>query len=457
MQVDLKGGSEEPPAGAVLRKVGLRLLPFLFLLYVVNILDRVNVGFARLTMLKDLGLTGPRGEEVYALGAGIFYIGYLVFEVPSNLILQRVGARAWIGRILVSWGFMSAAMFLVRGPWSFYALRFLLGVAEAGFFPGIILYLSHWFPERERARAVAFFMAASPLAGVLGNPLSGALLQYTNGQAGLAGWQWLFLVEGVPSVLLGFCTWFYLTDRPEQARWLTPPERDWLAARLGREARRREARHGLTRLAALANPRVCLLTVLYITVAVGANAYGFYAPEIIKGRFPGRGEFQIGLLASLPSLAAVLGMVVIGSHSDRTGERRAHVAGSALLAAAGWTTSALADDPWLVLAGLALAQVGMMSMLPTFWALPTAFLSGTAAAGGIALINSVGNLGGFVGPNLLGRLRAYTGTFTYGMLAVALLLYLGALLALCLRHEATGERGWNAPAGEPDQSVGLTA
>jgi ACS family tartrate transporter-like MFS transporter len=242
-------------------------------------------------------------------------------------------------------------------------------------------------------------------------------------------------------VLLGCCTWFYLTDRPEQAHWLTAPERDWLAARLGREARRREERHGLTRLAALANPRVCLLTLLYVTVAVGANAYGFYAPEIIKGQFPGRGAFQIGLLAALPSLAAVIGMVVIGSHSDRTGERRGHVAGSALLAAAGWTMSALADNPWLVLAGLALAQVGMMSMLPTFWALPTAFLSGTAAAGGIALINSVGNLGGFVGPNLLGQLRAYTGTFTSGMLAVALLLYVGAILALCLQRYSADEAG----------------
>jgi ACS family tartrate transporter-like MFS transporter len=420
--------------------VSLRLLPFLFLLYMVNILDRGNVGFARLTMLKDLGLEGPRGEEVFALGASIFYIGYLVFEVPSNLILHRVGARAWIGRIMISWGIISAAMLLIRGPWSFYGLRFLLGVAEAGFFPGIILYLSYWFPARERARAVALFMTASPLAGVLGNPISGALLQYANGAAGLAGWQWLFLVEGIPAVLLGVCAWFYLTDRPEQARWLTPPERDWLAARLSGEARRREEHHGLTRLAALGNPRVCLLVVLYATVAMASNAFGFYAPKIIEGQFAARGALTIGLLAALLNVPAVFGMVLIGRHSDHTGERRWHVAGSALLAAAGWTLSALAPDPWLVVTGLALAQLGIMSMLPTFWAIPTAFLSGAAAAGGIALINSVGNLGGFLGPNLFGRLKAATGTFNAGMFAMAVVLCLGAALALCVRHDPALEK-----------------
>jgi ACS family tartrate transporter-like MFS transporter len=430
--------------------VRLRLLPFLFLLYVVNILDRVNVGFARLHMLKDLGLEGPRGEEVYALGAGIFYIGYLIFEVPSNLVLHRVGARAWIGRIMISWGIISAAMLFTRGPWSFYALRFLLGVAEAGFFPGIILYLSYWFPARERARAVAFFMTASPLAGVLGNPLSGALLQYLNGAAGLAGWQWLFLVEGIPAVLLGCCVWFYLTDRPEQAPWLGPDERDWLAARLGREARRRQEHHGLTRLTALGNPRVGLLVVLYVTVAMASNAFGFYAPTIIKGQFPAISDAGIGLLAALPNLAAVVGMVLIARHSDRTGERRWHVAGSALLAAAGWTVSAWAQEPWLVLEGLALAQLGIMSMLPTFWALPTSFLSGTAAAGGIALINSVGNLGGFLGPYVFGRLLATTGAFTSGMLTMAMILGLGAILALCVRHDPTLER--DGEPGKPQAS-----
>jgi ACS family tartrate transporter-like MFS transporter len=431
-----------PPAErAVLWKVGLRLLPFLFLLYIVNILDRVNVGFAKLRMLGDLGLAGDAGEAVFGLGSGIFYIGYLVFEVPSNLILHRVGARAWIGRIVISWGLVSAAMMFVQGPWSFYALRFLLGVAEAGFFPGIILYLSYWFPARERARAVALFMTASPLAGVLGNPVSGAALQYLDGAGGLAGWQWLFLVEGAPAVLLGLATWSYLTDRPEHAHWLTPDDRAWLVARMDEDARRRAEHHGLTRLSALVHPRVWLLIALYFTVAVGSNAFGFYAPTIISGRFPGTEPLAIGLLAAVPSLAAVIGMVVIGAHSDRTGERCLHVAGCALLAAAGWVLCATATDRWVALEGLVLAQVGMMSMLPTFWALATSFLSGTAAAGGIALINSVANIGGFLGPNVLSQLKGVTGDFTLGMTVVSLVMFAGALLALCVRHDPRKDEG----------------
>jgi ACS family tartrate transporter-like MFS transporter len=428
---------------AVLAKVSLRLLPFLFLLYVVNLLDRGNVGFARLQMLHDLGLEGDRGEEIFALGAGIFYIGYLLFEVPSNLILHRVGARAWISRIMVSWGVISAAMLFVRDPWGFYALRFLLGVAEAGFFPGIILYLSDWFPARERARAGALFMTAIPINGMLGNPLSGALLQYTSGAAGLAGWQWLFLVEGVPAVLLGVAVWYYLTDGPEQARWLEPAERAWIAARLSREAKRRDEHHGLTRLSALWNPRVWLLIALYFTVAVGSNAFGFYLPKILDDQFAGRGEFEIGLLAAVPNAVAAVGMVLVGTHSDRTGERRRHVAAAALVAAVGWglTAAGLAHAPWLVLLGLSLAQLGMISMLPPFWALPVSFLGGTAAAGGIALINSVANVGGFLGPNVLAWLKTPTGGFQWGMLAVAGTLLAGALLALCVRHDRTLDKG----------------
>jgi ACS family tartrate transporter-like MFS transporter len=440
----------EPLGRAVLRKVSLRLLPFLFLLYVVNILDRVNVSFAKFGMLPDLGLTGDAAEQVFALGFGIFYIGYLIFEVPSNLVLHRVGARAWIGRIMVSWGIISAAMMFVRGPWSFYALRFLLGVAEAGFFPGIILYLSYWFPARERARAVALFMAASPLAGVLGNPVSGAILQYLDRAGGLAGWQWLFLLEGVPAVLLGVAVWLYLTDRPEQARWLTPAERDWLVARLSAEARDRAVRHGLTRLSALAHPRVWLLIGLYFTVAVGSNAFGSYSPTLLKVHFPEARPLGLGLLTAVPSLGAVVGMVVIGAHSDATGERRLHVAGSALVAAAGWALTATATNRWVALEGLVLAQLGMMSMLPTFWALATSFLSGTAAAGGIALINSVANLGGFLGPNVLGQLKAATGDFTSAMVVLSQVMFAGALLALCVRHDAVREKEGEAPAPPAD-------
>jgi MFS transporter, ACS family, tartrate transporter len=420
-------------------KVGLRLLPFLFLLYVVNILDRVNVSFARLHMLSDLGLEGGRGEEVYGLGFGVFYFGYLLFELPSNLILHRVGARAWISRIMVSWGVISAAMLSVQGPWTFYALRFLLGVAEAGFFPGIILYLSYWFPARQRGRAVAVFMMASPIAGALGNPLSGAILQYMNGAAGLAGWQWLFLVEGIPAVVLGVCTWFYLTDRPERAGWLSPEERDWLTAQLSHEAMQRKEHYGLSRLSALANLRVWFLIALYFTVAVASNGFGSYAPKIIEEQFPGQGDMRIGLLAAVPNVFAVVAMVLVGVHSDRTGERAWHVAGSALVGAIGWVVAALAPEPWLMLLGLVLAQMGIMSMLPTFWALPTSLLSGTAAAGGIALINSVANLGGFLGPNVIARFKSDTDSFTGGMLAMALSLTVGCLLALRVRRESRPE------------------
>jgi ACS family tartrate transporter-like MFS transporter len=420
---------------AVLVKVSRRLLPFLFLLYVVNILDRVNVGFARLQMLDDLGM----GERVYGRAAGIFYVGYLLFEVPSNLILVRTGARRWIARILISWGLITCGMSVVNGPWSFYVLRILLGFAEAGFFPGIILYLTYWFPARERARAVALFMAASPVSGILGGPLAGAILQYLNGVGGLRGWQWLFILEGLPAVALGLATLVYLTDRPEAADWLTAEERGWLIGQLGREENHQQQRHNLTLARALADRRVWLLVLVYFTVAAGSNSFGFYLPKLLQDRFPGQGEFRIGLLAAVPNLCAIVGMVLNGVHSDRTGERRWHVAGPAFLAAAGWALSAVTGSPAVAFLSLTLVQVGIMSMLPVFWALPTSFLGGVAAAGGIALINSVANLGGFVGPDLIGHVKESTGSFTGGLLAMALTLAVGGLLVLRVRHSPAAE------------------
>jgi len=416
---------------ALLGKVSRRLVPFLFLLYVVNILDRVNVGFARLQMLDDLNM----GEEVYALGAGIFYLGYVVFEVPSNLILRRTGARRWIARIMISWGLVTCAMMAVRGPWTFYLLRILLGIAEAGFFPGIIFYLTYWFPARERARIVALFMAASPVTGMVGNPLSGAILEWLDQVGGLSGWQWVFLLEGIPAVILGVIALNYLTDRPEHASWLSLNERNWLSGEMSREEKHLEQRHGLSLRQALLDRRVWLLILLYFTVAVGSNAFGFYLPKLIESRFPGMDKFQIGLLAAVPHLCAVIAMVLNGAHSDRTGERRWHMAPPAAVAACGLTLYALSDSPALSLLGLALAQSGIMSMLPVFWTLPTSFLSGVAAAGGIALINSVGNVGGFVGPNLIGQPAKLTGSFTPGLLATALTLCIGALLALRVRQD----------------------
>jgi ACS family tartrate transporter-like MFS transporter len=412
----------------VLRKVAWRLLPFLFLLYVVNILDRVNVGFARLQMLDDLQM----GERAYALGAGIFYIGDLIFEIPSNLILSRVGARRWIGRILISWGLITMATMAVRGPWSFYLLRISLGFAEAGFFPGIILYLTYWFPARERAKAVSLFMTGSPLTGIVGAPLSGGILQYLNQVGGLRGWQWLFLLEGIPAVVLGVIAMFYLTDRPERAHWLNEEERNWLSAQVRSEETYRQDRHGLTLWQVAIDRRVWILTLVYFAVAGGSNSLGFYLPKFMQLGFPELAEFRIGLLVMIPSLCAVPCMVLNGMHSDWTGERRWHVAIPALIGAAGWGLAAVVRTPALYVFAFALAQIGIMSVLPTFWSLPTAFLSGTAAAGGIALINSIGNLGGFFGPNLIGQLQAGTGGFSPGMLAVAATLVIGAVLALCV-------------------------
>jgi ACS family tartrate transporter-like MFS transporter len=465
--------------------VTLRLIPFLFILYMLNILDRVNVGFARLQMLEDLNLS----EAAYGLGSSIFYIGYFVFEVPSNLILKRTGARRWIARILISWGLISAAMMFVTGPWSFYALRFLLGVAEAGFFPGIILYLSYWFPARERARAVSRFMAASALSGIVGGPLSGAIMHFLDGNAGLAGWQWLFLLEGLPSAFMGVVVLWYLTDRPEQAHWLAPAERAWLVERMAEEEKSRKEAHHLTLLQTFAYPRVWLLCLLYSTAAMASNGYGLYAPQLIKEHFDptrvpsfvsavgqagglpgpwqvgwtaetalttGVSKLQIGLLSAIPGVAAMIGMVLLGAHSDWRGERRWHIAVPALVSATGFVLVALAESHALVLIGLALAHMGVLSMLAPFWALSTSFLSGTAAAGGIAFINSVGNLGGFVGPNVIGQIKTTTGSFSGGLLFLAGALVFGAFLALCARHdralEAPLEAGETPPEPERGQS-----
>jgi MFS family permease len=319
----------------------------------------------------------------------------------------------------------------VTGPVGFYLVRILLGVAEAGFFPGIILYLTYWFPARERARMTAYFMMAIAVSGILGNPLSGALMQYLDGAAGLRGWQWLFLVEGIPSVVLGVLVLCWLPDGPAQARWLSAEDRSLLLARLGEEEQARHRRHGGDLLRALMDGRVWLLIAVYFTVAVGSNAGGAHFPKLIAREFAGSGEFRVGLLAALPHLCAVVGMTLLAAHSDRTGERRWHVAFAAWLAAAGWALSSVAGSPWLFLAGICLAQTGMMSMLPCFWALPTSFLSGAAAAGGIALINSVANVGGLTGPSILGR---------FGLEAMAGTLFAGGLLALCVRHEPAPER-----------------
>jgi MFS family permease len=430
---------------SVFRKVSLRLLPFLFLLYVINLIDRTNIGVARLQMVDEQRILD---EEAYSLGAGIFYIGYLLFEVPSNLILVRIGARVWIARIMVSWGLISAAMMFVTGPWSFAALRILLGVAEAGFFPGIIFYLGEWFPAPVRARAIAKFMTGGVIASLIGNPLSGYILQYMDRVGGLWGWQWVFLLEGVPAVILGAVVLHYLADRPDQARWLTPGERAWLAERIGAD-RSGDVARSRSLPAAVFDPRVWLLIAIYFTAAVGDNSYGFYIPTFLRSRFPDWEKHEIGLLAAVPSAVALAGMILVSRHSDRTGDRRGHVAAAAFTAAVGWLTLAgVAFDGlpvpsevsrWVFVLGVAVALTGMKSMLPVFWTLPPAFLTGAAAAGGIALINSIANLGGMLGPWGVGQAKAATGNFAAGYLFLAATMGIGGLLALTVKTRTPRE------------------
>ena len=425
---DLNARTDPPAEGdplrrrRVLRQVAWRLIPFLCLLYVFNILDRSNLGFAKLTMQDELGMR----PAVFDFGFGLFYFGYLLFEVPSNLLLRRVGARKWIARIMISWGIVTAGTMLVRDATSFYFVRILLGVAEAGFFPGIILYLTYWFPARERAKVIAWFMAAIAVANILGNPLSGAILQYADGMGGLAGWQWLFVLEGLPSVLLGISVLYCLTDRPSEAAWLDAGDREWLSGLLRHEEKTRQTLHGADKLMAMFDARVWLLICLYSTVAVGTNAASNHFPSLLKKEYAELGAFPIGCLLALPHLSALLGMTVLGWNSDRTGERRLHVAFAALLAASGWALAATASSPALTLLGFCLAQTGMMSMLPVFWAIPTSFLTGAAAAGGVALINSVANIGGIVGGSILGM---------FGLWSMAGILMIGSALALCVRPE----------------------
>jgi ACS family tartrate transporter-like MFS transporter len=422
-----------------LQAVSRRLLPFLFVLYVISFLDRVNVGFAALQMNRDLGLS----PAVYGFGAGVFFIGYSLFEIPSNLILARAGARLWIARIMITWGLIAAGMMFVHGAFSFYALRFLLGVAEAGFFPGIIFYLTEWFPSQARARAFAKFVIAIPLSGVIGGPVSGALLGL-NGQFGLAGWQWLFLLEGLPAVLLGLIVLAYLPDRVASAAWLRPEQRDWLTKQLAKERGRCLEHHGYTVLRALTSGAVWKMGLLgLLSISFGQYALSLWLPQIINS-FSDFTKFQVGLISAVPNLVAVIAMVLVAAHSDRTGERCAYIAALSGLAAAGFVGCALARTAGLQVAFLSIASAGVLSAHGPFWPLPSKFLSGAAAAGGIALINSLANLSGFVGPYAIGVLADSSGNFRAGFVLLALVPLGGMLLALRFRHAAVlrndGER-----------------
>ncbi len=409
----------------VYAKVTWRIIPFLFLCYVVAYLDRVNVGFATLQMVADLKFS----ETVFGLGAGLFFIGYFLFEVPSNVILHKVGARIWIARIMITWGVISALTLYASSEMSFYALRFLLGLAEAGFFPGIILYLTYWYPAERRGRIVTLFMTAIALSSVIGAPISGWIMQNLNGVNGLAGWQWMFLLEGIPSVLVGLFTIYYLDDSITQAGWLSDAEKALLAQRIAEDNTHKEA---LSVSQTLFNSRVWLLGLIYFCFVMGLYGVGFWLPTIIKA-LGVKSLFDVGLLTAIPYAVATVGMILVSRSADARRERRWHVVIPALAGSVGLVLSTLlSGDPAMAMAALSLATFGIITTLPLFWSLPTAYLGGVAAAAGIALINSLGNLAGFVSPFLIGKIKDATQSTDAGMFMLATSLIIGAALTLTL-------------------------
>ena len=404
-------------------RVTRRLVPLLVVCMIAAFLDRVNVSFAALTMNADLGLSA----SAYAFGAGVFFLTYFVFEIPSNLLLERVGARIWIARIMFTWGLVSAATAFVSGPRGFYAVRALLGVAEAGFFPGIIFYLTLWFPETYRARIVGYFMTSVPLATVIGAPISGALLGI-GGFAGLKGWQWLFLLEAVPSLVLSIVVLVWLTDTPAVAGWLEPGEREWLVARLDRERSARDTERQPTLLRSLVNPTVLRLSGVYFGIVAANYGLTFFVPQIVKGL--GFSDLQTGFVSAIPYGLGTIAMVLWARRSDRGGERRWHTAAPLLLIAIGLAIAAASTRTVVTLAAFSVAAAGVFAAFPVFWTLPTAFLSGQAAAGAIALINSIGNLSGFAGPYAMGWFKDTTDSYTGGLLVLSALAAAAAFLVL---------------------------
>ena len=409
---------------AILAKAAWRLIPVMCLMYVANFLDRVNIGIAALSMNHDLGFT----PEIYGFGAGIFFFGYFIFEIPSNLMLEKVGARAWMCRIMVSWGVISTACAFVQGATSFYILRFALGAAEAGLYPGMILYMTYWLPQASRARFIALFLAAVPVASVIGAPISGWLLGF---EGALHGWQWLFLLEGIPTVLLGITVLWLLPDRPEAATWLTAEEKQIITARLAADRHddvQGETLHGLWEM--LTDKRIWIFIIPDFSIVIGLYGLGLWMPQMIKGL--GFSNQETGFLVALPYLVAMIAMVGLGISSDRSGERVRHVAGAALAGALGLLGAALLNGPLAIILSFCLASAGIYAALAVFWTLPTTILRGMAAAGGLALLNSFSNLGGFFGPDLMGRLKQLTGDYTFGLEVLAGFLVLAAVSVLLI-------------------------
>ncbi|MBM4253107.1 MAG: MFS transporter [Deltaproteobacteria bacterium] len=414
----------------IYRKISWHLLPLLFCCYVIAYIDRVNVGFAKLEMLTDLSMS----EAAYGLGAGMFFIGYFLLEVPSNLILHRVGARLWIGRIMITWGILSGAMAHVTTEYQFYVVRLLLGMAEAGFFPGILLYLGYWYPAGVRTRVTAIFMAAVPVAGMIGGPLSGWIMQFLEGHGGQRGWQWMYWIEAVPAVLLGIYVAARLPDNPRHARWLSHAQRELVATSIATEETTKT--HGSFR-DALGTPRFWQLCAVYFCLVMGNYGVSFWLPSVIKGTGV-TDPSQVGLLSALPWIAALVAMMAASASADRHREYRWHVAMPSLLSALGfYLTASHLHGTAGALVAMTLAACGIITSLPIFWSLPATTLSGVAAAGGIALINSLGNVAGFLSPYLVGWLNDRTGSAVAGLHAIAAFLVLGALLTLTLKSPKT--------------------
>jgi ACS family tartrate transporter-like MFS transporter len=405
-----------------IKKVGLRLIPLMLVCYLVNYLDRINVGFAALHMNEDVGITAT----VFGWGAGLFFISYFLCEVPSNMALHRVGARRWIARIMITWGIVSTCFAFVQGPVSFMALRFLLGIAEAGFFPGMVLYISYWFPQEYRGRLTALFMTAIPLSALIGAPLSGFLLE-TASFWSIASWKWMFIIEGVPAIILGVVVLVYLTDRPSEAKWLTPEEKDWLVSKLSVE---KTGGHLSSFKDAFKSLNVMLMGVIHLGFAVGSYGIAIWLPQILKGH--GLSSFHIGLMSMIPYGLAIVGMIAWGALSDKSPNRSLHVAASCMLGAIGLLIAAAVPTLFGAMVGISISTLGVIAARPIFWTLPGSFLTGSAAAAGIAFINAFGNLGGFIGPYVIGLIKDQTGSFTLGIVATSLPLALSVVAALVL-------------------------
>jgi MFS transporter, ACS family, tartrate transporter len=425
----------KPAETRTIRKVQIRLIPFLFVLYVVAMIDRINIGFAALTMNKDVGLN----SQQYSIAAGIFFIGYFLFEVPSNLMLHKIGARIWIARILLSWGFVASLTGLVRSAHQLYAARVLLGFAEAGYYPGIVLYLTYWFRQREQARVLALFLTGFAVNSIVGAPISGFILDHAH-WLGVASWRWLFILEGLPAIALGFLTYQVLPNRPNEAKFLTGEEREWLQAELEREDQLKLERGRQSALEGMTNPRVWHLVAIYFAMMIGSYTLSFFAPQLVKSLSKDYSNSLVGYLVMIPYLAALAGMIFVGRSSDRRMERRYHAAICLLVGGIGFLSLGWIHSPFVTVALLSLLAVGYCSSLGPFWAMPSEFLTGFSAASGIALINATGNLGGFAGTAVVGFISQKTGSLAGGLAFAGICMLVSAALVLLLPRTSGVQR-----------------